>query len=340
MQDYTGNPTAAQSPSPAPGPGVALVVALSEDGIDAINFANFAQRSKAAADFITWLMSRAGNSQVGDGSDGALTFDGTSTVAGLVPSGGIYTMTRNLYATTLLVTGASTVLKTAGFIPFATISITTASGGSISNDGANASGSTPGGTGGAGATSPPQAGGNATNQSNTLSATAGKGGAGGTDGTNAGGSAGTLTPLSDTSLVHIYQPSTLGWVFLNGTWTEIVAASGGGGGAAEGAGSVGGGGGGPAGVLMLATRTLTLASAGDIHCTGGTGAAGVHTAGSAGGGGGGGGGTLIAAYVTCNQTLSAAVNCAGGAGGAGAGTGGAAGTIGANGNVVTIQLGI
>jgi hypothetical protein len=67
--------------------------------------------------------SAAPNPLYGLGIDGALVFDGVATVAGLAPASGVYAMTRDLYATTLTVTGAARV-KTAGSAVFATVSVT------------------------------------------------------------------------------------------------------------------------------------------------------------------------------------------------------------------------
>jgi len=39
----------------------------------------------------------------GDGSDGAVTFDGTTTVLGLVPSSMIYTLNRSIFCGTITI---------------------------------------------------------------------------------------------------------------------------------------------------------------------------------------------------------------------------------------------
>src|ERR1051325_1887440 len=50
------------------------------------------------------------NNLLGDGSDSSVTFDGTSTILGLVPSSSVYTLTRDLYTSALTVnTGVSIV---------------------------------------------------------------------------------------------------------------------------------------------------------------------------------------------------------------------------------------
>lgn len=94
----------------------------------------------------------------GDGSDGALVFDGTSTVLGLVPVAGVYTLTRDIYATNLSVSAGATIL-TNNFAIFANGTLT--NNGTISNAGAFAAGtnganatSSAGGAGGGGPLSP------------------------------------------------------------------------------------------------------------------------------------------------------------------------------------------
>jgi hypothetical protein len=39
----------------------------------------------------------------GDGSDGAQTFDGTSTVLGITPSGGAYTLNRSIFCSSIAI---------------------------------------------------------------------------------------------------------------------------------------------------------------------------------------------------------------------------------------------
>ena len=45
----------------------------------------------------------------GDGTDGPLNYDGTSTVLGVVPSSGVYLLTRDIFATTISVAGGATI---------------------------------------------------------------------------------------------------------------------------------------------------------------------------------------------------------------------------------------
>ena len=53
--DYTGSPSATQSPSPAPGAGVAPILRLPQDGVDARTAASLYQGFKTLADFVAWL---------------------------------------------------------------------------------------------------------------------------------------------------------------------------------------------------------------------------------------------------------------------------------------------
>src|SRR5919108_5908125 len=76
----------------------------------------------------------------GDGSDGAVTFDGTTTVLGLVPSLNTYTMNRSIFCTNITI-NASVIIKTNGYRIFCAGTLT--NNGTISNAGAvgsNASG--------------------------------------------------------------------------------------------------------------------------------------------------------------------------------------------------------
>ena len=83
----------------------------------------------------------------GDGSDGAITFDGTTTVLGLVPSSLTYTLNRSIFCSSITVNG-TVIIKTAGFKIFCTGTLT--NNGTISNQGGagGAGGASTGGTAG------------------------------------------------------------------------------------------------------------------------------------------------------------------------------------------------
>src|SRR5438876_2198088 len=55
----------------------------------------------------------------GDGSDGAVTFDGSSTVLGLVPSSSTYTLSRSIFCSAITINSGVTI-KTASYKIFCT----------------------------------------------------------------------------------------------------------------------------------------------------------------------------------------------------------------------------
>src|SRR5882672_5530600 len=78
----------------------------------------------------------------GNGSDGAITADGTTTLTCLgAPSSTIYTMTKDCFFTTLVV-NTNTTIKTANFAIFAKVSVTV--NGTIHNNGAIGTSGSPG----------------------------------------------------------------------------------------------------------------------------------------------------------------------------------------------------
>ena len=341
--NYTGNPTATQSPGSQPAPGVAPIVTLPADG-DPLAASSVAQMAKEAADYIAYLMTNVAV-QFGDGSDGNATIDGVATVAWASKVGTVYTMTRDCYCKNLTVTGAGVILKPAGYRVFASGTVTTASSGSISWDGNAAVNQTAGAASATGSLAGGSAGGNggaasSGNGSNGTVAATSFGGGGGNGGLagGTGGTGGTASgPAAYMGSPRAYSASTVGYLVGSPSAPAVLAISGGAGGGGGGGGStgVGGGGGGGGGLGIIACRALALAAAGDIHAAGGAGAA--QSGGiNGGGGGGGGGGTLILVYVSKGgTTFSAATNCAGGAFGAGNGTG-ASGVVGSNGTVIEI----
>ena len=83
----------------------------------------------------------------GDGSDGSVTFDGTSTVLGLVPSSSTYTLNRSIFCVDLTVNSGATII-TAGYKIFC--AGTLINNGTISNAGkVGGNGGNGGGAGGA-----------------------------------------------------------------------------------------------------------------------------------------------------------------------------------------------
>lgn len=248
----------------------------------------------------------------GDGSDGAINLDGTNTYAGLgiSKSGNTYTLSRDIYATTLIVAAPCT-LDCAGYRVFALTSITNA--GLIHNkggDGANAVSSVVvGGWGGTG---------------NAAGGTAGK--TGSMTGGAAGGQGGGVTTLD--------QNGGAGAAGGNLSARYLIAASGAAGGAGQTSGARSGGAAGAAGTSSTAAvnqpRNLTsafslvdwngtaIAAIGTAPASGGGGCSGVPNTGlsstiGGGGGGGGSGGIVFLASPTISN--SGTISAAGGNGG-------------------------
>lgn len=286
----------------------------------------------------------------GDGSDGAVTADGSTTVTCLgAPTSSTYTMTRDCYFTTLTI-NSSVIVKNAGFRILAQTSITSTGtirdSGGAGGAGGNASGtnSSTGGTLGSGGTdgvggslaTPPGVGG-------------GKAGTTGTTGAGTAGSAGSAGSGATAKLQSV---------------AGAGAAGGNGGTGSSGAGGTGGAGGTVgAGTVTkdfpheairaacLCSATGNLYQSTDGNGGGGSGASGGGDGTNNGGGGGGSGGNgghggnvvLISPTITLNSSSVIDVsggtgangghggtpttgNCGGGGGGAG-GSGGNAGVI-------------
>lgn len=292
----------------------------------------------------------APNLAFGNGSDGAIVFDGSTDYSAFSSrSGSTYTLTRGVYATTVTINNGVTV-KVVGSGPtnmpiVARYSIT--NGGTIDAKGTNASGSTggtAGGTttitggslqrgvaGGAGATT--NAAGSVGNSpsSSLVAQRGGAGGAGGA-GTNAGGAGGTVN--ADVASRGFVSGALIALqvALSNGNSpTSVSGGSGGGGGGCNGTNAAGGGGGEGGYPLFLAAPQIV--NNGTITAVGGNGAAGA-TAGAgtgiAGGGGGGGGGCV---FIYADIYAGTAPVVTGGSGGNGY-NGGSAGSSGSAGNVV------
>jgi len=284
----------------------------------------------------------------GDGSDGALNFDGAATVLGMVPSGGVYTITRELFATDLTIAaGVRLNCRSYGLWVSGTLTGVDATS-IISANGVAGSGSTPGpadsvtapyafasGAGGAGrtATSGPGINGGGIGVS-----PCGSGGAGGAGGAGVGGSAG----VSTLAAANRGGSGAIDWIwrrcrYLDGTTVANAGggSGGGGGGLFHTVGS-GAGGGGGSGARSVVVHARCVVGAFVIEANGGAGAASTAAGGDLGGGGGGGGGGF-AALVTSTPSPPCTVRALGGAAGSGAG-GGAAGSDGAAGLVLTFVL--
>ncbi len=300
-----------------------------------------------------YVDSRLVSNNYGDGSDGPVDMDGTNTYASFASkSGSTYTLTRDVFATTLRVRVGST-LKMANFHVFANTSILNE--GTMSNDGnagtaasgetqgtggaATAVGSMPaniaGGNGASGGVNnaPGNNGSAGSNANHSVSATtSGAGGNGGTSGTNAGGTGGASGTNTGAAL-NIPRSLPGAYMLFDVNGTAIIAlntapGAGGGGGGGGSASSVqepaGGGGGSSGGFGFVAAPDIT--NTGTIRCNGGNGGAGATGTGSnVGGGGGGGAGSggwliIVRRTITNSGTIQAIAGTPG-AGGAGIGTG-------------------
>jgi hypothetical protein len=322
------------------------ILSLPADG-DPANAASVAQAFKTLADYVANIQRQALGTMFGDGSDGAVSLDGTvAAPTGMSKSGSIYSLSRDFYAASISLLGASTQLKFNGFRLFVRGNLTTTGGASLNADGVTATTST-GGAGQAagtvngtsaqgGATSPGGAGVAGTAGTNITGAFGGAGGTGGAvtvPGAFAGGVGGIVTaPTGSGSLRNLSMAHLGYWVsHAAGTvsHTPFIGGAGGGSGANGVNGNAGGGGGGGGGLGICFARVIQLAAVADLRVSGGAGAPG-QTAAQGGGGGGGGGGVLLLGYGSSNVTFSVATNAAGGAGGIG-GNGGGNGIAGSNG---------
>jgi hypothetical protein len=70
----------------------------------------------------------------GDGGDGAVVFDGSTTILGMAPSSNIYTLTRSLFCTNLTINSGVTIM-TAGYKIFCSGTLTNNSNGAAGTQG-------------------------------------------------------------------------------------------------------------------------------------------------------------------------------------------------------------
>jgi hypothetical protein len=259
----------------------------------------------------------------GDGSDGAIDFDGTNDYPNFATFNGsdTYTLTRDIYASTLNV-AFFVYLKTGGYRIF--VSDTLVNTGYIHNNGNDAVNNTLG-TGGAGGFFKAGANGVAglgtatggangtvpTAQTNLVAGTGGRGQSAYSTQVAFEG----LSPLTSTTTppasaigsskmvnnVFAYQFSFI--PSATNALMQFTPSQGGGAGAksAAGTGATSGGGGGGGGTVFIAARSLV--NFGTISANGGNGGNANGTNANLGGGGGGGGGVVCVVYDT-NTTLT------------------------------------
>lgn len=294
-----------------------------------------------------WKLTPSQQLLYGTGQDGSLAFDGTSAVtingSSVSPSSGIYTLTDDIDAQTITMSGTAQI-KCAGYIVRCWGLVMGASN-VIHDDGNAASGSTAGGaltTGGSmqRQSFPGNAGkgvgvngsaGNAAT-SDSVGGAGGTGGAG--DATSGGGSAAATAPVANRGRVFTGKNLVNAWMG-GTTGASPNGYNGGAGGASGGGGTAGnsGGGGGGGGVCLVFAANVNATAGAVIRANGGNGGNAPGT--NAGGGGGGGAG---AAVLVCETAIVLpTVQANGGAAGAGTGTGVAGGAGGA-GTTRIIQL--
>lgn len=285
----------------------------------------------------------AGAEIYGDGSDGAVAFDGINTVLGMTPSANTYTMTRDIFPTDCTIDVGVTV-KTAGYRIFGTQTL--ALNGTISDKGENG-GNAGTGQSGAGAAGPGRAAG-------FFAATA-SGGIG-SDTTNAGSNGTAASPTfsgggNTGGAGGVAVNTAIGAPGASGV--SRYKAGGGGSGGGRTSGGIGSDGGNAGTVTADAEssgtrpdqyfvavagsgpRSLTACYAGSGGGGGGGGWGSAYANCGAGGGGGAGGGHLFVAYrhIEGAGTVTAAGGDGGKGGpGSGPGSGGGGGGGGAGGN--------
>jgi len=290
-----------------------------------------------------------GLSIFGDGSDGSVTFDGTTTILGMAPSSSVYTLTRDFYFSAVTINNGVQI-KTNGFRFFCSGTLT--NNGTIQWNG-NAASGTNGGTGGAGlnnANSSFSAGtggssagtsgatggtgnGSAGTNASTNFSLGGVGGAGGTGATSTAGAGGTLNAnVAVNGSIRAAPAAVFAITLGSGGTIRYIGGTGGGAGGGD-ATNVGGGGGSGGGLVMVCARTI--AGTGAIQARGGNGGTVTTSTLGAGGGGGGGGGVVIviSQSVVSGAVTGQTIDANGGTKGTGLGT---THTDGSNGNAGTV----
>lgn len=311
---------------------------------------NDAGQSDIAFEFTKFLMGSELNQPIkspwfGDGSDGAVVFDGTTTILGMAPAANVYTLTRDLFVTNMTVNNGVTV-KTAGFRIFGTGALLTpsqnsATTGIIDNSGNNAAANAAGAAlatntvGGSGAGGAGGAASTAGTAAVALAAATGPvmGGAGGIGGasTGAAGAGATTANTANLNNARTVHSATTGMAMQSASAAShatLVVQPGNGGGGGGGGTSTGGGGGSGGGMIVLCFNTIHFL--GSITANGGNG--GISSNGA--GGGGGGGGVI---YLTAANFLALGGTITANGGNPGTGTAGAPAT-GAAGSVILTRV--
>lgn len=302
----------------------------------------------------------------GDGSDGVLHYDCSSTIVGSPPTsfGGptsfdgegpfncYYSLARSVFASTILIDDGVLVLPV-GFLVAASTSITLNGDSQIEDRGCTGGDGDAGGAGAcagggglgwfpfgnSGGNGNSTGGSNGGNGGNGIpNGYPGAGGGTGNGGNGAGGTGGVGGTAGSTIAASHGDIHTIQGCFTarSPDNTAIISnfSPGGGGGAGDGAGHKGGGGGGGTGWMTIASPTIITNGTSKLTVKGRGGGAGATT-GNTGGGGGGAGGILCLVYT--NSPLPT-YDVSGGTGGAGHGTG-TAGATGKTGMAMVYKVG-
>jgi hypothetical protein len=281
----------------------------------------------------------------GDGSDGNLDMDGSTSYTGIATrSGSVYSAQKGTILANNLTVRNGQTFRPGGARVLVLGTLTIESGGVIESNATSST--TPGNLGSAyifGAGTNGGAGGNNSNGTAGTSNTNAVGGSGGNGGgtplPRTGGSGGTATApaanVGGAGAVFSLSAATHGNVMGIAGVTNLKGGAGGGGGSSDDAGFVGGAGGAGGGIVSIFARLIT--GSGAIEAKGYQGGTPVDSPGRELGGGGGGGGGVIFIVTTSTNYKSGGitVSVAGGTGGAGK-QGGSNGADGSAGKLIEI----
>jgi len=289
-----------------------------------------------------------------DGSDGALVFDGTTTILGIVPgacgdtASQCYTLTRDVFCKNCVINVGVTIdgayrLFDAGTLTLngkverngraatgATAGAGRAAGYLAATVAGGAGGAAGGGAAGAGvAPVPPvnvcttNGGAGGLTNANGSPGGACRGGGGGGGASGAGGAGGNSSAQQPTDGNLHQLEFALEAAGRTTTSTVAVQIGGGAGGGRGSPTAAGGGGGGGGGYVVVAAREIL--GSGSIEAKGGAGGDGANDGTNTGGGGGGGGGVVVVLIGTGAYPTTSVTGGAGGLKANGGGNGGAGG---------------
>lgn len=274
----------------------------------------------------------------GNGADGALVFDGAATILGMVPAANVYTLTRDIYPSSMTVNtditiigndfkivckGTLTLSGTAKIHRNGNDAVADVAGAASPNSGSLRYQGPVGATGDIG---------NGANGNNCSAAYGGSGGNGGDGTATTGGTGGVATiPGPEFGGLQIFNwiPYALISLVNYNSWASNSCGASGAAGGGNGV-QKGGGGGGPAACVMICAKIIT--GTGTIQAKGGDGGDG-DILGCGGGGAAGGGLIILVTSEAIPNTIT--LDVSGGVGGAGTGIG-VDGSDGSPGNIYQI----